>query len=255
VKNILPLILLITFSMSSFVKIKVLESNKPTLIFLHGGPGFKDYLRPYFHQLDKSFKTIFYDQIQSSNVNLDELISQLDQIVDEQEGRIILVGHSWGGVLATEYSIRNQEKLSGLVIMSTGLNFYQWKTEFYNEKKRLGLLDANPEEVLLASDERKIGVPFLTSTEMTFSGETFDSLFELYLKTFDLTTSLQTLKLPILNIYGEKDIRFPRRVGKSFKSFNDKITDLEVAGAGHFPFLNGERRNIIHEALIYYFGE
>lgn len=216
-----------------------------TFIFLHGGPGFKDYLRPFFNDLN----SIFYDQLQGDNVTLEDLIVQLDQIVDLTPGSKVLVGHSWGGVLAGEYASRFENKLSGLVIMSTGLNFKHWNDEFKEEKKRLGLENAAPEDIFLTSTELAVGRPFMDETWVGFSGETFDSLYESYIKTFDLTEKLQKLKLPILFIYGDKDVRFPVRVAESIKSILVNITELKIENAGHFPFLKEENRKKIKSGL------
>ena len=46
--------------------------SKHTIIFLHGGPGFKDYLKPYFNPLDSEFKCVFYDQKRGSEVGIEE---------------------------------------------------------------------------------------------------------------------------------------------------------------------------------------
>ena len=213
-----------------------------TLIFLHGGPGFKDYLSPYFEEFKNYFTTVFYDQLQGSEVKMSDLISQLDEIVSTQTGKIILVGHSWGGVLAAEYALRFEKKISGLVLMCTGLNHKHWYDDFHAEKERLGLNDAPPAEIFLTADEREEGSVFLDKTWETFSGETFDSLEESYIRQFDLTPSLPTLSIPILNIFGEKDVRFPSKVAKT-------LNGVEIAGAGHFPFLRESGRRQILTAL------
>ncbi len=80
------------------------------------------------------------------------MLLQLDEIVNSLSGKIILLGHSWGAVLATEYAGRNQSKLSGLVIMSTGLSDMHWKDEYNRELKDLGLENAEPEQIFLTPE-------------------------------------------------------------------------------------------------------
>lgn len=224
--------------------------TKPVLIFLHGGPGFLDYLRPFFHELNDQVTTVFYDQLQGPDVKVTDLLKQLDEIVDSHTGKKILVGHSWGGVLGALYAIRNQNKLAGLVLMNTGLNHIHWYDEFRVEKNRLGLMDAPPHEIFLTADEREAGMALLDSTWQTFSGETFDSLEESYLRTFDLTASFGTLNIPLLNIFGEKDVRFPARVAKALRNYNHRLIDCEISGAGHFSFLQEVGKRKIYESLI-----
>lgn len=50
--------------------------SKHTIIFIHGGPGFKDYLKPYFNELENEFKCIFYNQKRGSKVRIEDLINE-----------------------------------------------------------------------------------------------------------------------------------------------------------------------------------
>lgn len=222
---------------------------KPNLIFIHGGPGFKDYLEPYFDTFKESFTTVFYDQIQKADMTIDELIQQLDAIVESQSGPVILLGHSWGGVLAVEYALRFQDKLSGVVIMSTGLCFKHWNDDFKKHKEELGLTHAAPEDIFLTRNERPFGIEFLNKTWEGFSGETFDYLYENYIKSFDLTSKLKDLKIPLMNIYGDEDNRFPVHVARSLQKYNENMSNIEIPDAGHFPFLTERGQEIILNAL------
>lgn len=227
---------------------------KSTLIFLHGGPGFRDYLRPYFAQLEKSFECIFYDQIRGPSITIHDQENELDSLVQKSASQVVLVGHSWGGVLATHYAATHEDKLAGLVLISTGLSAKQWRDDFRAELVNLGLADSPLEEIFLTPDERELGKTLLEATGESFSEETFDSLFTTYLSNYDLTESFRSLRLPILNIFGEKDVRFPLRVAKSFQKLNGEVVELELPNAGHFPFLLAENRQKIIEHIEKYFG-
>lgn len=222
---------------------------KPTIIFLHGGPGFRDYLKPFFEELRDHFECIFYDQVRGPEIRIEDMLSQLDKIVCSTPGKIILLGHSWGAVLAVEYAGRNQAKLYGLVLMSTGLNHKHWKDEYHKEVEDLGLTDAGPEKIFLTPEEVKDGEALLGSSWLTFSDETFISINKSYLETYDVTPFLQILKIPVINIFGEKDVRFPVRVTKSFRQFKSDIIDFPISNVGHFPFLQASARAQIFRIL------
>lgn len=216
---------------------------------MHGGPGFQDYLKPYFEELKNNFECIFYDQVRGPEVKIENMLSQLDDIVSSQSGKIILLGHSWGAVLATEYAGRNQSKLSGLVLISTGLSHKHWKDEYHKEVENLGLSDAGPEKIFLTPEEVEEGTAFLDSSWLTFSEETFVSINTSYLESYDITHFLKLLKIPVISIYGEKDVRFPVRVAKSFLLFKSDIQDFQISDAGHFPFLQKTGRVKIFKIL------
>ena len=222
---------------------------KSTIIFLHGGPGFRDYLKPYFEELKDQFNCIFYDQVRGPEINIEDMISQLNEIVCSISGEIILLGHSWGAVLAAEYAGRHQSKLSGLVLISTGLNHKHWKDEYHKELEDLGLNDASLEQIFLTPEEIKEGIPFLNQSELTFSEETFMSINKSYLGTYDVTPYLKTLFIPVINIFGEKDVRFPARIAKNFNEYKSDIINFQIASVGHFPFLQESGREQIHKIL------
>lgn len=100
------------------------------LLLLHGGPGAT---HEYFEAFDSflpaaGVEYYFYDQLGShySDQPDDPSLWEIDRFVDEVEQvrvalgldrtNFYLLGHSWGGVLATEYALAHQEHLKGLVI-------------------------------------------------------------------------------------------------------------------------------------------
>jgi proline iminopeptidase len=100
------------------------------LLLLHGGPGAT---HEYFEGLEsflpaEGIEFIYYDQLGSaySDQPSDESLWTTERFVDEVEqvrralgldsGNFYLLGHSWGGILATEYALAHQQHLKGLVI-------------------------------------------------------------------------------------------------------------------------------------------
>jgi pimeloyl-ACP methyl ester carboxylesterase len=221
----------------------------PKIIFLHGGPGFRDYLEPFFRPLKKDFECVFYDQLQGEKISIEDLVAQLDGFVSNSSDKVVLVGHSWGAVLATEYATRHPDKIAGLVLMSTGLKTEHWKDDYRKELSRLGLLNAKPEEIFLLPDELEDGTVLLGRIWKTFSEVTFDHLDNTYLGQYDLTARVRAIGCPILNIFGDRDVRFPARVAKAFREMNSAIIDFEVTNAGHFPFLKTRNCEMILELI------
>lgn len=98
------------------------------LLLLHGGPGAThEYFENFPQHLDTSVYTIyFYDQLGSffsDNPN-NRALWKVDRFVEEVETvrkalglqDFYLLGHSWGGLLALEYSYKYQQHLKGLLI-------------------------------------------------------------------------------------------------------------------------------------------
>src|SRR5664279_6279579 len=100
------------------------------LLIVHGGPGAShDYFLPYLLPLARTNRLIFIDERGSGRSQKIENVSDytVENMVEDVEavrkelnlGRISLLGHSYGGVLAQAYALKYQENLSHLILCST----------------------------------------------------------------------------------------------------------------------------------------
>ncbi len=100
------------------------------LVILHGGPGAThDYFLPYLLPLARHNRLIFIDERGSgrSQKLQDSTAYTLDNMAEDVEavrivlslGKISLLGHSCGGVLAQTYALKYQQNLSNLILCST----------------------------------------------------------------------------------------------------------------------------------------
>lgn len=100
-----------------------------SIIVLHGGPDFNQtYLLPEMDRLSDSFRLIYYDQrgrgksgdgVRPEDVTLASDIADMDKVRQHfQADAVVLLGHSWGAVLALEYALRYPERVSHLILMN-----------------------------------------------------------------------------------------------------------------------------------------
>jgi proline iminopeptidase len=106
--------------------------NNPELkvLLLHGGPGATDELYECFDVWfpRAGIEYYYYDQLGSwrsdqpddpSLWDLDRFVDEVDQVrqaLGLDHSNFVLLGQSWGGLLAMEYAVRHQQHLKGLVI-------------------------------------------------------------------------------------------------------------------------------------------
>jgi proline iminopeptidase len=100
------------------------------VLLLHGGPGMTDELYESFDVWfpGAGIEYYYYDQLGSfrSDVPEDPSLWTLERFVDEVEqvrqalgldsSNFVLLGQSWGGLLAMEYAVHYQQHLKGLVV-------------------------------------------------------------------------------------------------------------------------------------------
>jgi proline-specific peptidase len=112
------------------VRYRVLGDGDRTLVLLHGGPGGGSlYLKPLERLAGEDRRVVLYDQLGcgASDRPHDASLWRADRFVDELEllrrhlelDTFDLYGHSWGGMLATDYALAHQQRLRSLALAST----------------------------------------------------------------------------------------------------------------------------------------
>jgi len=118
------------------------------LVVVHGGPGAShDYFLPYLVPLARHHRLVFLDERGSGKSQKleDPAGYTVEAMVEDVEaarqalglGRIDLLGHSYGGVLAQAYALKYQEHLDHLVLCSTFASTRAMNEVFVKMKERM----------------------------------------------------------------------------------------------------------------------
>lgn len=109
-----------------------IDTNKPALILLHGGPGTNEsaLFRHYNAALEEHFLVVYWEQrgtgrsysndIPQESMTIAQFVIDLDGVVELVRSRfrkdkVILLGHSWGTVLGTIYASTYSDKVAAYV--------------------------------------------------------------------------------------------------------------------------------------------
>jgi proline iminopeptidase len=114
------------------------------LVIVHGGPGAShDYFLPYLTPLARHHRLVFIDERGSgrssklddpSGYTVEAMADDLEAVRGELAlGRIALLGHSYGGVLAQAYALKYQQNLSSLILCSTFFSTTKMNQVFQKE--------------------------------------------------------------------------------------------------------------------------
>lgn len=118
--------------LDQWVMIRGLSVAGPPLILLHGGPGLGEtaLFRHFNATLERYFTVVYWDQrgagksydstISASSMNVEQFISDLDELVDTVRqrlgtSRVAILGHSWGSALGVLYAARFPSKVAAYV--------------------------------------------------------------------------------------------------------------------------------------------
>ena len=273
------------------------------IVIVHGGPGAThDYFLPYLLPLARRNKLVFIDERGSGkSMKLEDPAGYtVDNMVEDVEavrqalvlGKITLLGHSYGGVLAQAYALKYQQNLSHLILNSTFPSTKQMNDVLAREKaqmppdklKRLNELEAAglfgkgeawehgrypAEYATLAWGPGYFPFLYGARPDPTYDpqGGEMSTSWELYremwgehgefvidgnLKSVEYVDRLQTIKVPTLIVVGDHDECDPALS----KEMNEKIAGSKLVvlpNSGHMNFV--DQPDMWQQTVVGFLGE
>lgn len=234
----------------------------PTLVLVHGGPGFDhSSFKAFLARLSERWQLVYYDHrgmgrsdagarsdwaLETWAADLADLIAVLGI------RRPVLFGQSFGGFVAMRCAAELSDRLGGLVLSSTAARHVA--ADCLDVFERLGGADARAAATAFFEDPtdatfaryRRVCMPLynVTPQDPLIGERQLLSLEVLYAfwrgehRHFDLRPRLRDVRCPTLILCGEQDpITPPPRSHEIFSALDPAVARLEVfAGAGHGVF-------------------
>lgn len=251
--------------------VRHLRSQRVPLIGIHGGPGGShDYLLP-LTRLSEERTIVLYDQLDCGdsdkpgdprNWTVDRFVAEVDALRAALDiDRCIVLGHSWGGLVAVEYAARSPAGLEGAIFASPLISAARWIADNLAHRTALPpevqiALERHEAEGTTADPGYQAGLRLLmkrhfcrTTTEppevLSFfrkmNGAVYRSLWGErafactgLLKDYDASALLPRIAVPCLFLCGEFDESTPA----ANRAFVSLVPDGKVSiipGASHMP--------------------
>jgi proline iminopeptidase len=241
------------------------EGEGPPLIVHHGGPGLDHtVIQPHLKPLAEQLEVICFDhrgtgrsaepQGTADRYHIDGFVEDVAHLAEAiGTERFLLMGHSFGGIVATKFALAHPERLTHLILVCAPLSHefiaeaeaalpQRLSAEALTELKSLE--DSEPSaQVMRRSLELLAPLYFhdpariadLHLEEVRFGPATqavWDSL-----EGFDLLPSLPRIQTPTLVVAGKDDaIWSPARAKEAAKALpNGEL--LLIENSGHYPFV------------------
>jgi proline iminopeptidase len=259
---------------STKIYFRTFGSGKPLLI-INGGPGMNSNgFEKLAIRLSANNKSIIYDQrgtgksnlttLNSSTITMDLMIADIESLRKHlKTEKWSILGHSFGGMLASYYATKYPEHIERLILSSSGgidlelldyvgerINSKLSKQEldslsYWNEKidkgdtsysARLGRGRALAPAYLYNKKNIPILAVRLTQGNATINQLIWDDLNKIK---FDCSEKLTGFDKPVLIIQGKEDIIKPETAEKAHRILkNSKIVYVE--NCGHYGWLDNE---------------
>ncbi len=252
-------------------------SGDTTLLLIHGGPGAgSGTLRETHHpkQLGLDMQVVTWDQLgcgESPCEHDDSLWSIerftqecTDVIIQLNLKHVILLGRSWGGVIAQEYVLKNPNAVEALILGGSSCDMALMQVGFEHCKNALGLEFRemmHRRETAGTTDhpEYRAAVTLLsyrhvcrletwpesltTAISTPQAKRAMEILFGKYffnctgvLQAYDRSVALKKIKLPALIMHGEHDYISLACATRLHESLSNSVLTI-LKGCSHFSYL------------------
>tara|TARA_B100000927_G_C16410009_1_gene446914 strand:+ start:139 stop:1038 length:900 start_codon:yes stop_codon:yes gene_type:complete len=249
-----------------------------TVVLLSGGPGLNPYyLEPLYNELKKKYRCILLHQrgtgksilneINEESINVQKYIDDLNGLYKKLGNeKLILVGHSWGGMLSFSYAANEPDKIKKVILLNTGGvsdEFYKWfgsniNMRLYPEDIKLRIeQNENNRETLIAIwpgyfFDREIALKTRPPLDYKFRNQKGVNPLasgDWRKRTNDRVSKLKNYTGPVDLITGRQD-----PVGESVvyeaKSILPQLKFTFIEKCGHFPWIEGEKQSAIFYKLF-----
>jgi proline iminopeptidase len=273
------------------------EGSGPPLLLIAGGPGLSHgYLHPHFSQLARWYRVIYFDAFGTgkSDEAQDpheytfardvENIETLRTVLEL--GKINVLGHSYGGMVAQAYAARFPDAVQSLILVDTSWGAEMSLAHIENEHNELknqypetwekelsaherGLHSCSKEFQEAADETREFSASMLffdplqieklvqtggpPNRKVTCSirGDDADFVLGGDFAKLDLRPQLKGLRMPVLIVAGRFDRILIPRFQLQFKTFAPDAQFVMFEKSGHFPFIEEPEKftNLVHGFL------
>ena len=223
-----------------------------TLFFLHGMNGNSKSWENLFYSLSSSFRVIAWDapSFGGSDVfgdNIEEYKNAAKALIETLKlKKIILIGHSMGGLIASQLAYDNDVSVSGLILSSTHLGFGCKKGEPLMERyaNRLKTFSTKLSDIDYAMERAQRNTPegtsesvikFLANVALDIRKESIRDGGRMSQEA-DNTNICKDLKVPVLILSGGKDTVISTEMHASLIAALPRAHKVVFPKAGHASF-------------------
>ena len=223
-----------------------------TLFFLHGMNGNSKSWENLFYSLSSSFRVVAWDapSFGGSDVfgdNIEEYKNAAKALIEKLKlKKIILIGHSMGGLIASQLAYDNDVSVSGLILSSTHLGFGCKKGEPLMERyaNRLKTFSTKLSDIDYAMERAQRNTPegtsesvikFLANVALDIRKESIRDGGRMSQEA-DNTNICKDLKVPVLILSGGKDTVISTEMHASLIAALPRAHKVVFPKAGHASF-------------------
>jgi pimeloyl-ACP methyl ester carboxylesterase len=241
------------------MRVREYGESGPLVIVLHGGPGAPGYLAPVARELAHAFRVL--EPLQRGSgpepLTVARHVADLQELVLSLPGPSVILGHSWGAMLALAYAAAHPEQAGPLILVGCGTfdlaardRMYEIRQERMDDgmRARLQRLDVEFTDANQRLRAKGALMRTLESYELISSdleGEEVDALANQ--ETWEDMLRLQregvypaafaAIRSLVLMLHGAVDAHPGPMIRASLRRYIPQLAYQEWDRCGHYPWL------------------
>jgi proline iminopeptidase len=266
------------------------DPSNTMIVVLHGGPG-SDYrsLLNCKALADDGYYVVFYDQRGSGlSQRFDAGVYTIQLFIDDLDGvinyyrhdpsqKVILMGHSWGAMLATAYVNEYPDRIGGMILMEPGGVTWEDTKAYISRLRSLDLFGETTndylylDQFLTGHDHEVLDYKAKLSSAADFAdgnpagnagpypfwriGAVCNSASLNYAveHSFDFTTNLNLYETKVLFVYSELNQAYGKTHAEKVSSGYPNVKLVEINGVGHeIPYFGWGK---VYPEIVSYLNE
>ncbi|MFW6056410.1 MAG: alpha/beta fold hydrolase [Chloroflexota bacterium] len=249
------------------IDVRVYGDSGWPVVLLHGGPGAAGYMAPVARELSDSFRV--FEPLQRASddgpLTVQRHIDDLHEVILSYCCDIapVLVGHSWGAMLALAYAACFPGTVRGVVLIGCGTFDVEARAELqstinerttpeFNQRLRRVTKDITDPDVRLCVLARFLE-PLYTFDPLPFEDETEDYDSRGHDQTWNDMLRLQqegvypkafeAIEAPVLMLHGSWDPHPGRKTFETLSAHMQQLQYVELRDCGHYPWRERHARD------------
>jgi long-chain acyl-CoA synthetase len=223
------------------------ENAVGTMVFVHGFGGYAMQWRYQLHAFGDNYRVIAFDvrghgrsDAPRTRYTMDELQADLHTLLDKLEVKrpFILMGHSFGGAIVTEYAVRNPQEVERLVLVATS-----------GQYRLLPLIElALKLPLAVARPIRR-----LVRNQLFAEVHVLKNLYNNNMRLWNGWELFPKLQMPVMVIRGDRDTVFPSAAFEEVARHIPDAEDVNIGVSRHLVPL--ERADAVNRAIERFVGQ
>lgn len=240
----------VVVSTQPLVRLSVIDAGRSpaerTLLFIHGFGGFAMQWEHQLAALADKYRVVAVDvrghglsDRPQAGYTIDDLVCDIERLVDALNlpPQFIILGHSFGGAIATTYAVKHPERIERMIVVSTSVDFV------LSPLLRLAFqLPVSIAEPIRARFPRNLAAPAFV----------LKAMFHQALSKWDGHNYFPRVSVPTLVIIGHRDLVFKQSAYDAVSDLIPKAQVAKIPVSAHLVML--ERPDAVNRAITRFIG-